>query len=141
MLTTTPIMKNETLKKNLVLALMTCAMVLPAAAQSNAGGNGNSQGNGSSEADKPKVIHLEMKNHNAELTCSGSSKESYCVEATTSLTQPVVWTTVCTNVADAKGKFSAVDTCASNYPVRFYRVVWQSKTHPGVDNGATKGNK
>lgn len=138
-------MKNQKLTRNVkrtvALALLTSAMILPAVAQSNAGGNGNSQGNGSSESDKPKVIHLEMKNHNAVLTCSGHPKESYCVEATTSLTQPMVWTTVCTNVADTNGRFRAVDTCASKYPVRFYRVAWHARTQPGVDNGADKGNK
>jgi hypothetical protein len=60
----------------------------------------------------------------AHVSCSGYPNQVYCVQATTSLRNPV-WSTVSTNTAGSDGSLVFVDTDAPKFPARFYRTVSQ----------------
>jgi hypothetical protein len=54
------------------------------------------------------------------ITLSGSTNQVYVLQASTDMN---VWTSISTNLTDAGGLFTYVDTDAKNYPSRFYRGV------------------
>ena len=52
------------------------------------------------------------------ITLSGSSDQTYVLEASSDMHN---WTAISTNLTDASGLFTFIDTDASNHPSRFYR--------------------
>ena len=54
------------------------------------------------------------------ITLSGSSDQTYVIEASLDMHN---WTSLSTNMTDASGLFTFVDTDAKNYPQRYYRGV------------------
>ena len=57
---------------------------------------------------------------NPAVTLSGSPDQTYVLQASSDMHD---WTSVSTNLTDANGLFTFVDTDARNYPSRFYRGV------------------
>jgi hypothetical protein len=57
---------------------------------------------------------------NPVITLSGSANETYVLQASFDMQS---WTSLSTNLTDAGGLFTFVDTDAKNYPNRFYRGV------------------
>jgi len=57
---------------------------------------------------------------NPAITLSGSPDQTYVLQASFDMHS---WTSLSTNVTDASGLFTFVDTDAKNYPSRFYRGV------------------
>jgi len=55
---------------------------------------------------------------NPAITLSGSTNQTYVLEASFDMHN---WTSISTNLTDANGLFTYVDTDATNYPSRFYR--------------------
>ena len=55
----------------------------------------------------------------------GAPDYVYQVEAATNLASPVIWTPIGTNAADGNGQWQFIDTQATNYPLRFYRSLYQ----------------
>jgi autotransporter-associated beta strand protein len=53
---------------------------------------------------------------------SGAPGQSYVLQATTNLVAPVNWVRLLTNQADGNGVLQFLDTQATNWPARFYRV-------------------
>lgn len=72
----------------------------------------------------PEITSIQSVNCMPLLTCSGTPGVTYYIQATVSLTPPIQWTVVGTNVADTNGQFQFVDAGCSNYPSRFYRAFW-----------------
>jgi hypothetical protein len=133
-------MKIEKFNRSMVkwfLPVLVFLALLPAGV-ANAGDEKDAKGSHGRKV-KEGAMCLEMTNSMPMLTCSGASRGTYYIEAATSLNPPVKWERVCTNSVMAGEDFHFVDTCASNYPARFYRVVMHEK--PGRDLGATKGKK
>lgn len=56
------------------------------------------------------------------ISAKGTPSHTYLLEATFNLNPPV-WSTIATNVADTNGLLSYIDSDATNYPCRFYRVA------------------
>ena len=134
----------------MMFSLFTAAgLLLPAAskasdesASSNSGGAGSSPSTQTVHIPKPKIMCLEMVGSSALLTCMGEQGTNYCIEATACLTPPIQWERLCTNAPASSGLFKYLDTCASNYPMRFYRLVPAdySEQNGGHDNGNGKDN-
>ncbi len=57
---------------------------------------------------------------NPAITLSGSTNQVYVLQASFDMQN---WTSLSTNLTDASGLFTYVDTDAKNYPSRFYRGV------------------
>jgi hypothetical protein len=57
---------------------------------------------------------------NPTITLSGSTDQTYVLQASFDMHN---WTSISTNLTDANGLFTFVDTDAKNYPSRFYRGV------------------
>jgi hypothetical protein len=72
----------------------------------------------------PEIISIQLLNCMPLLTCAGTPGVTYYIQATTSLTPPIQWTVVSTNVAGTNGQFQFMDSGCSNYPARFYRAFW-----------------
>jgi hypothetical protein len=56
------------------------------------------------------------------LSGQGVANAPYVLEATSDLNPPILWQPVQTNFSDATGAYLFVDTNATNFPARFYRV-------------------
>ncbi|HEX4644448.1 MAG TPA: hypothetical protein VH598_02455, partial [Verrucomicrobiae bacterium] len=72
----------------------------------------------------PDITSIQLVNCMPLLTCSGTPGATYYIQATVSLTPPIQWTVVSTNVTDTNGVFQFTDSGCSNYPSRFYRAFW-----------------
>lgn len=74
----------------------------------------------------PPFIHniTVQSGMNSVVQCSGSSGQSYTIEATTGLGIQS-WVQLGIRVADTNGVFEFEDTAAPNHSIRFYRVVEQ----------------
>ncbi len=59
---------------------------------------------------------------NRTITGQGMANQSCVLLAASSLTAPVTWTSIATNLADAQGLFSCNDLKATNFVSRFYRI-------------------
>ncbi len=57
---------------------------------------------------------------NPAITLSGSADQTYVLQASFDMQH---WSSISTNLTDANGLFTFVDTDATNYPSRFYRGV------------------
>jgi hypothetical protein len=57
-----------------------------------------------------------------QLTVQASAVQTTFIEATTNPTDPNSWTTIATN-PPTSGSITFTDTAASQFPMRFYRVV------------------
>ncbi|HEY1662150.1 MAG TPA: immunoglobulin domain-containing protein [Verrucomicrobiae bacterium] len=57
------------------------------------------------------------------LTFSGAPGTNYVLEATTNLLSPDDWIPVTTNTPDTNGLWQFTDTSATNYPLRYYRLM------------------
>jgi len=57
------------------------------------------------------------------LSFGGAPGYSYVLEATTNLVFPVAWAPVTTNTPDTNGVWQFTDTQATNFPLRFYRLM------------------
>jgi hypothetical protein len=64
-------------------------------------------------------------NGTIRLSFLGAPNYTYQVEAATNLSAPVVWMPIGTNAADGGGQWQFIDTQATNYPLRFYRSLYQ----------------
>ena len=71
----------------------------------------------------PLVLDSQMTNGNFVINFAGIPGEAYRVQATPSLSPPIQWSTLSTNVASTNGLFQFVDTQAKNFPMRFYRAI------------------
>jgi autotransporter-associated beta strand protein len=54
---------------------------------------------------------------------TGGAGQTYILLGATNLVPPIVWQPVATNAADVNGIFNLMDTQATNFPSRFYRVT------------------
>jgi hypothetical protein len=59
------------------------------------------------------------------LNFTGTPGYVYLIEAAANLTQPITWTILSTNAADANGLFNFIDVNAASYPDRYYRTAIQ----------------
>ena len=57
------------------------------------------------------------------LSGSGGAGQSYVLQTSTNLAPPAAWVGLLTNQADGSGLFQFLDTQATNFPQRFYRVT------------------
>ena len=62
-------------------------------------------------------------NGNVTVTGSGVANATCVLQAVSSLTPPLVWTSISTNVSDGQGRFSCSDPASTSFPSRFYRVL------------------
>ena len=71
---------------------------------------------------------------NRAIRGTGVANQNCVLLAASSLTTPVVWTAIATNVSDAQGIFTCNDLQATNYASRFYRMelIPPSATPPPV---------
>jgi Big-like domain-containing protein len=76
----------------------------------------------------PEITSIQLINCMPLLTCAGTPGTAYYIQAAASLTPPIQWTTVCTNVAGTNSQFQFLDAGCSNYPARFYRALWHPQT-------------
>jgi hypothetical protein len=112
-----------------VLLLVAFGLLLASAVKAGNGPDAKNSGEApaadtaAANGPKHKIVGVEIITGTARLTCSGEKDGLYCIEATTSLGSLANWVPLCTNKLAASGKFTFVDTCASNYPSRFYRIV------------------
>jgi autotransporter-associated beta strand protein len=58
----------------------------------------------------------------ARINVSALSGSNYVVQAATNLAPPVTWSNLSTNLADTNGAFQYIDTGATNFRQRFYRI-------------------
>ncbi len=78
---------------------------------------------GAQATQPPPLLSIAMlADGTAKLTCNGAPGGCYWVQATPILC-PTSWTTVATNVSDAIGWSFYIDRDATNFPMRFYRLV------------------
>jgi hypothetical protein len=61
-------------------------------------------------------------NGTVQLNFSGTPGDSYLIQAANSLSPPIIWTTLSTNIAGTNGTFSFTDVTANNYTSRYYRT-------------------
>lgn len=61
-------------------------------------------------------------NSTITLNCTGSVNNTYIVQAATSLSAPINWQTISTNVAGSNGLWQVTDAGAPGLPQRFYRL-------------------
>ena len=66
-----------------------------------------------------------LANGTLQLNFSGVPGYTYLIEAATSLTSPITWTILSTNVANVQGLFNFTDLSATNHADRYYRTVVQ----------------
>jgi GH25 family lysozyme M1 (1,4-beta-N-acetylmuramidase) len=64
-------------------------------------------------------------NGTVQLNFTGTPGYVYLIEAAANLTQPITWTILSTNAADANGLFNFIDVNAASYPDRYYRTAIQ----------------
>jgi autotransporter-associated beta strand protein len=58
----------------------------------------------------------------AQLNVTASAGSNYVVQAATNLAPPVTWSNLSTNLAGTNGTFQYIDTGATNFRQRFYRI-------------------
>ncbi len=70
------------------------------------------------------VVSKIIRNPDASvtLTFSGSANNTYLVQAASSLTPPINWQNISTNVADVSGSWQVTDASANGQAQRFYRA-------------------
>ncbi len=88
----------------------------------------------------PYITSIQLLNSVPLLTCAGTPGATYYIQATTSLTPPIQWTVVSTNVAGTNGQFQFMDSGCSNYPPRFYRLCGKrraARTERGIYSAST----
>jgi hypothetical protein len=59
------------------------------------------------------------------LTLNGAPGSTYVVQTTTNLLSVNEWTPVSTNLPGTNGVWQFTDTQATNFPIQFYRVMFQ----------------
>jgi hypothetical protein len=64
-------------------------------------------------------------NNSLQLQFFGTPNYPYILQATTNLTQPMIWKSIVTNTADPFGNWIFTDTNASLYPAQFYQAIIQ----------------
>lgn len=69
------------------------------------------------------IVPLGLSNGVPVLAGQGVPNAPYVLEATLNLNPPVVWQPVLTNNTDGTGWYQFMDLGATNFPMRFYRVV------------------
>ena len=74
-------------------------------------------------ATSPVAFDFQIINGDVVINFGGIPGEVYRVQATPSLSPPIQWTAVSTNVASSNGLFRFVDSQARTFPMRFYRAV------------------
>lgn len=72
----------------------------------------------------PPQIASAVHNPNATilLNCTGAVNNTYLVQAAPSLSPPIGWQTISTNVAGTNGAWQVTDTGAPGFAQRFYRL-------------------
>jgi hypothetical protein len=66
------------------------------------------------------TVSIAMQNGNPAITLSGSPDQTYVLQASIDMHN---WTSISTNLTDANGLFTFVDSDAKNYSSRCYRGV------------------
>ena len=62
---------------------------------------------------------------NYDFTGTGAAYTTYDLVAATNLSPPVAWLLITTGTANATGNLQLSDLQATNFPIRFYRIVSQ----------------
>jgi len=70
----------------------------------------------------PTTQGIQIVGGNLEVTFAGIPGNTYVVQATPSLSPPINWTPVATNVPSQTGLFKYVDAQFKNLPMRFFRA-------------------
>jgi len=69
------------------------------------------------------ALDFQIINGDVVINFGGIAGGVYRVQATPSLSPPIQWSAVSTNVASTTGLFQFVDSQARNFPMRFYRAI------------------
>ena len=79
------------------------------------------------------TVSIAIQDGNPAITLSGSTNQTYVLQASVDMHN---WTSISTNLTDANGLFTFVDTDAKNYPSRFYRGVAPAQlNHESIKTG------
>ena len=75
--------------------------------------------------DSPSIINLNMSADHGTLTLTGTGAASqpYVLLSASSLTPPVIWIPVVTNIANSVGAITFTDSQVANFTQRFYRIA------------------
>jgi len=89
-----------------------------------AGGDGNDVTLAVPGGAPPSTVSpLVLSNGVATISGTGFSNTTYVLEATADLNAPIPWQPIGTNTSSGSGVYQFIDLDATNFPMRFYRVL------------------